>query len=405
MPSCVCLPRDPKALSHPNSPLLKALLARMALRPTLSSLPTLSPTGVLATLHDADASARDFLTRHARPLRAAAEALRLAAVVAPAADAELRAEAAAAAVGLLAAYRDGANARPPRRALEALRALELLLEMRARRDSRGGVWRVWRTVFGVETGKVLLRAVMLAQRGGRLLTAGAEALPPVPDPPVCTCGMQGVPGADKVLVTNGPRSGRKILQLDPNAAATGGGSGDVLDPLFVTAYERRAAWLMRVFVPAGGCAACDPAAADAAERAAAAQAAAEARHAAWPAPRWGHVAAEVLYILRPLVHLLLIRRYGWRSWRAWGASLAVDAASRQLMARGDDPDALEERQRRMMILLLYLARSPVFEAVLLAALRRVERILRRVPLLGPTAGSVVDLVRAIQRYWFYTSAS
>lgn len=377
----------------------------MALHAALSWLPTVSPADVGAGVREADVSARDFLTRHARPLRAAAEALRLAAVVAPAADAELRAEAAAAAMALLAAYRDGASARPPRRALEALRALELLLEMRARRSIAAGRWRVWRTIVIVEAAKALLRAVMLSQRGGRMLTAAAEALPPTPDPPVCTCGMQSVPGADKVLVTEGPRSGRKILRLDPGAPVARGAATDALEPLFVTAYERRAAWLMRVFVPASGCAACDPAAADVPARAAAAEEATLARHAAWPAPRWDEVAAEALYILRPLVHLLLIRRFGWRSWRAWGASLAVDAASRQLMAQGDDPDAAEERQRRMVLLVLYLARSPMFDAVVLASLRRVERILRRVPILGSTAGGVLDLVRSIQRYWFYTSAS
>jgi peroxin-16 len=379
---------------------------------SVSSPPDLSPAALLAraqtALQAADGGARAWLVAHARPLRAAAEALRVAAVMTPGTDAELRAEAAAAAVALLAVYRDqapvsSAPAAPTAVvALEALRAVELLFEMRARR--RRAPRRGWTTIIVLEAVKAALRGALLLQRGGRMLTAEAEALPPVPDAPVCTCGMKEVPGAEKVLVTRGARSGRKILHLDPAHAPVGPASSvpaDVLDPLFVTAYERRAAWLMRMFVPSGGCAACAPAANVAAAPASVRQQ----RQLAWPAPRAEHVAAEILYILRPLVHLALIRRYGWRSWRAWGASLAVDAASRQLMARSCDADVLEERQRRMLLMLLYLARSPLFDVAVHATLRKVERIVRRVPLLGPAAGSAVDLIRSIQRYWFYTSAT
>jgi Peroxisomal membrane protein (Pex16) len=384
----------------------------------------------LAPLAAADASLRAWLARRAALLGALGETLRVLAVVGPSSsysstssssssshDAELRAEALATLLALLRVYRDagGLHVRDvPRALLDVARAVQLLAEMRARRrgpttaaTAAGGgggnpaSGRPWATVTLFEAAKAVLRAVLLAQGGGRLLTAAAETLPPTETPYYpCTCGMKDLPGADSVIVTRGERSGRKILRLDPARVATNRSAAAAaldLEPLFHTAYERRAAWLMRMFVPEGTCLACNPPP----ERP---------RHGTQPPPRAAppkpeHVVAEMLYILRPLIHLMLIRRYGWRSWRAWGTSLALDLVSRQCMADPADEDDHEEQQRRMTLMLLYLVRSPFFDFVIQRILARVEAAVRRIPLVGRLTGTTLDLVRFLQRYWFYTSGT
>lgn len=399
------------ALRHfPSSP--ESILSTLSSLPhsarrTYSAIPAFSTLpSLLATC---DINTRTFLSAHAKPLRTATEALRLTAVIAPAAESELRAEAAAALVALLTVYRDagGPGARrapPPVIALEALRAIELLLEMRARRGGRRG----WSIIAAVEAAKAVLRLAILVRRGGRILTQSAEELPPTPEPPACSCGLRDVPGADKVCVIDGPRSGRKFLRLDPDAfPATPAGAlpPEALDALFVTAYERRSAWLMRMFVSPGGCEACDPALLAAAARERETERARREAVLALSAPRREEVLAEVLYIIRPLLHLMLIRRFGWQSWRALGTAFAVDGIARQLMARSREEEVVDERNRRMLLLLLYLARSPLFDHVAKVILRRLERTVSRVPLVGTAAASMIDLLASVQRFWFYTSAS
>jgi hypothetical protein len=375
-------------------------------------------TLALAPLAAADASLRAWLARRSALLGALGEALRVAAVVGPSSsssyssscsshDAELRAEALAALLALLRVYRDagGLHARDaPRALLDIARAVQLLAEMRARRraptaaaaGSGSGGGGPWATVTLFEAAKAVLRAVLLAQGRGHLLTAAAETLPPVVDAPyACTCGMKDLPGSDSVIVTRGQRSGRKILRLDPTRVPANGSALD-LAPLFNTAYERRAAWLMRMFVPEGTCLACNPPP-DRPRQ--------DANAPPRPPPKPEHVVAEVLYILRPLIHLMLIRQYGWRSWRAWGTSLAVDLVSRQCMADPADEDDHEEQQRRMTLMLLYLVRSPFFDFVIQRILARIEAAVRRIPVVGRLTGTTLDLVRFLQRYWFYTSGT
>lgn len=155
---------------------------------------------------------------------------------------------------------------------------------------------------------------------------------------------------------------------------------------------------MRAFSPAA-CPACD--AADEKEEE---EEVVEVRLAAPRRPSRAEVTAEVLFILRPVIQLLLVRAYGWRSWRAWGGALGMDVVSRQMMARGGE-EAEEERRRRALLMLLYLARSPFFDTVVRTAVERVERGLRMVPVIGKAAGGVAELMRGVQRYWFYTAGS
>jgi peroxin-16 len=73
---------------------------------------------------------------------------------------------------------------------------------------------------------------------------------------------------------------------------------------------------------------------------------------------------EFLWIIRPLVYLLVQRRFGDRSWAPWIASFAVDISS-QYLTKDEAPSfSMEkslERDRRYRLWLLYLLRSPCFE--------------------------------------------
>jgi Peroxisomal membrane protein (Pex16) len=393
----------PDALSAAQSlpaTLQKFLSANISLA---SSQLSRLPSALLTELQTLDSSSRSALRKHARPLRAVGEALRVSAVLSPSGDSELRAEAASAVIALLGVYRDYAPAASPlAAALDAIRAVELLLEMRARR--KGESRRVWGTLTAVEAVKAALRVCLLVQRGGRTLTAAVESVPPMEEGVECSCGMRDVLGAESVIVMRGERSGRKILRLHPahisRVLASTTGSDQLLDPLFVTAYERRAAYLMRMFLPDGRCLACNPHVEPDSVFVNERPNSLEHR---LRAPRPENIVGELLYILRPLIQLLLIRRYGWRSWRAWGAAMAVDIAARQCMAPPLDEEDEHERQRRMALMLLYLGRTPFFDFFLRITLSRFERRVHCIPLIGSATTSLLEIVKAVQRYWFYTS--
>jgi peroxin-16 len=86
-------------------------------------------------------------------------------------------------------------------------------------------------------------------------------------------------------------------------------------------------------------------------------------HSKW---RWQTTVAELLYIVRPLVYLGTVSRYGERSWRPWLASASIDLASYQLAAYTPPlaaPRTKVERaelRRRQLSWLFYLLRSPAF---------------------------------------------
>jgi hypothetical protein len=46
------------------------------------------------------------------------------------------------------------------------------------------------------------------------------------------------------------------------------------------------------------------------------------------------IASEILHVLRPLLYVLALRRWGRRSWKSWSLSLAVELASIRLSAAG-----------------------------------------------------------------------
>ncbi|OMO78693.1 Peroxisome membrane protein, Pex16 [Corchorus capsularis] len=130
------------------------------------------------------------------------------------------------------------------------------------------------------------------------------------------------------------------------------------------------------------------------------------------------VLGEVLFITRPLIYVLFIRRYGLRSWKPWFISLAVDFIGvgfiSHVMQSGKggreqrfnlSASEKDEVKRRKLLWALYLMREPFFEKYTRRKLESTEKILEPVPLIGTLAGKIVELVVGAQSRYTYMSGS
>eukprot|EP00976_Prorocentrum_cordatum_P077974 1182907-Prorocentrum_minimum.AAC.10 len=162
---------------------------------------------------------------------------------------------------------------------------------------------------------------------------------------------------------------------------------------------------------------------------------------------WMLLTAETLHIMRPVVYALALSKWGKQKWRPWLLSLAMDLTSTSLYTTYQqtaigwltvDSGACEpygtrqlacallkrfglfwttqnggrlsranrtELVRRQLLLVYYLMRSPCFDKGVHPPLRLIESGLGRVPLVGGLYSKVLDIMVAVQGYYFYTSAS
>lgn len=130
------------------------------------------------------------------------------------------------------------------------------------------------------------------------------------------------------------------------------------------------------------------------------------------------VMGEVLFIIRPLIYVLFIRKYGLRSWIPWLLSLTLDLTGYGIVShvtnvgldRKIDSIPLsmsekEEVRRRKLLWALYLMRDPFFSKYTRNQLERAEKILTPVPLIGFLIAKLVELLVGVQTRYTYTSAS
>ncbi|WOL05562.1 peroxisome biogenesis protein 16 [Canna indica] len=130
------------------------------------------------------------------------------------------------------------------------------------------------------------------------------------------------------------------------------------------------------------------------------------------------VTGEVLYVLRPLVYVLLIKRYGIQSWKPWLISLSMDLAGMSLLSkstslcpRSDDKyyqlstSEKDELKRRKLLLALYIMRDPFFAKYTKHHLEKTDRYLSQVPLIGFLTAKLVELIVGAQTRYTYTSGS
>lgn len=130
------------------------------------------------------------------------------------------------------------------------------------------------------------------------------------------------------------------------------------------------------------------------------------------------VMGEGLFITRPLIYVLLIRKYGVRSWFPWFVSLAVDligmgSLSSVTTLRTSKNDQWfhlsspekDELRRRKMLWALYLMRDPFFSKYTRQRLDSTERSLEPVPIIGFLAAKVIELLVGAQTRYTYMSGS
>eukprot|EP00884_Botryococcus_braunii_P008745 jgi/Botrbrau1/17872/Bobra.0845s0005.1 len=155
---------------------------------------------------------------------------------------------------------------------------------------------------------------------------------------------------------------------------------------------------------------------------------------------WLLVGGEYLHVIRPVVYVLALRRWGRQSWKAWLASLGMDLLSLHLIRRGAAAASsaalqasaavngpllaspclselyalraqrwtLQEEQElmgRRWLLAIYALRSPFYDDLTRGAVETVERGLRPFPLIGWAVGKGAEILNGIQQYYTYTSAS
>ncbi|XP_048536995.1 peroxisome biogenesis protein 16 isoform X1 [Triticum urartu] len=126
---------------------------------------------------------------------------------------------------------------------------------------------------------------------------------------------------------------------------------------------------------------------------------------------------EAVHIFRPLVYVLLIRKFGIKSWTPWLVSLAVELASLGIHSHATDLNhrtgkvhqlssaERDELKRRKMMWALYVMRDPFFASYTRRHLEKAEKALSPVPLIGFITGKLVELLEGAQSRYTYTSGS
>ncbi|XP_008776683.1 peroxisome biogenesis protein 16 [Phoenix dactylifera] len=130
------------------------------------------------------------------------------------------------------------------------------------------------------------------------------------------------------------------------------------------------------------------------------------------------VTGEALFILRPLIYVLFIRKYGIRSWTPWLISLAVDLtgmgvfsyATSQGSRSGDkfyqlSSSEKDELKRRKLIWALYIMRDPFFTKHTKNRLEKTDKYLSQVPFIGFLTAKLIELIEGAQTRYTYTSGS
>jgi hypothetical protein len=149
------------------------------------------------------------------------------------------------------------------------------------------------------------------------------------------------------------------------------------------------------------------------------------------------VSGEILHVLRPLIYVSALRRWGRRSWKPWLISLVTELVAARLTSMGadvsrksamqaaEDPavvgtamarlyalqglrwrhDEADEFLRRRAALLLYLLRDPFFSNLTGPAVMRWKGRLGRLPVVGWGVEKAAELLVGVQKYYTYVGSS
>ncbi|KAJ1855908.1 hypothetical protein GGF49_002786 [Coemansia sp. RSA 1853] len=260
-------------------------------------------------------------------------------------------------------------------ALSAVQYAEKLIEMVAAK--RLGDSRRWKVVTWIEITKIVLRLALLKASGQRMVTGavvperevdpgalGSAGRRAEPEPVALDTGAQWKGGRSRLSFT----SVREILQQAEGNADLGA---------FVANSPQNA------------------------ERVA-------------PVSALMHrlsalgLTGELLFILRPLVYVLGMRKLGANNWRAWALSLLMELVSRQMLSTElRVPRTLErdEMARRKWLFVYYLLRAPFFGRFTEQRLTRVAMWCSNKPVISLLGSLIQDYQPLWKQYYFYTAGS
>lgn len=126
------------------------------------------------------------------------------------------------------------------------------------------------------------------------------------------------------------------------------------------------------------------------------------------------VLAEFLFIVRPLVYVFAIKKFGHKNWLPWLTSLLLESSSLLISQKVNEQTGgekaltsleKEERRRRYVLLGYYLLRSPFFDAFTKPLLLNFSNSAKNKFLISFVAGMVIDYIPLWEKFYFYTSGS
>lgn len=114
--------------------------------------------------------------------------------------------------------------------------------------------------------------------------------------------------------------------------------------------------------------------------------------------------AEIVYIMKPMIHLGTVGLFGYKSWKSWMSSLALDLFSlrtyynnRQYLSTAQK----KELSRRCVTMILYIMRSPFYESVSHNKIDAFLRALSRLPFAHQIFEPLRQYIPHYQGTYFY----
>ncbi|CAK1588425.1 unnamed protein product [Parnassius mnemosyne] len=121
------------------------------------------------------------------------------------------------------------------------------------------------------------------------------------------------------------------------------------------------------------------------------------------------VHAELIHILKPLIHLAAMRLFGTKAWKQWLIALGLDLASLKLYNRHIKELSYEQRleiSRRKLSLILYLLRSPMYNGYSKSVIENVlTSASNKISLISFICNPVIQYLSHWQDIYFYMWAS
>jgi peroxin-16 len=114
--------------------------------------------------------------------------------------------------------------------------------------------------------------------------------------------------------------------------------------------------------------------------------------------------AELLYVIRPLLHLPSMFAFGEQSWKPWLLSFFADVASLSIHTQCNPRfTALEKSEisRRFVLMLFYLLRSPFYDRYTKEKILIVLNGLANVPIMSIAIRPLIEYLPSWQRTYFY----